>query len=397
MNKILAAILGTALLSASYAAAALFPLFEDFEANEAGISEPAGWRQGPPVGTVSIGDPWSVDEVEGWGKVYKFDGAGEFDGNGRAYSTIEIANVPEGDGESWEVSVDFQLANFLMNGPTDSFRFGIGVLGAHFMFSNGRGGGFGGNDYYLIDWGFTLPEQVRQLDETPMTYRILEWGPLGVVELGFFSGHIPAGFFNTNDRFQMIVQGEYEGGSLTISSWVRNLDTGASVEAVSAVATNPMSGRFFGPRFQSGSGVTTVAPPSPNTLGELTMHLDNFRVGELGGYDFHQPEPSPPFWYGFEPGTNGWLEGWFGKLQPIDESNWALHEHFGWVYSPSGESDSAWIHLPGHADLEWIWTSDETFPHFESSVDGWYYFLTEPEPLFYRQDTGAFVRLTGQD
>lgn len=374
--------------------AAVYPFIDDFEGNSAGSSQPAGWRQGPPVGTASIGAPWSVDEVPGWGMVYKFSGPGEFDGNGRAYSTVEMAGVPKGDGEGWELSVDFQLAEFLMDGPTDSFRFGMGVLGSHFMFSNGRGGGFGGNDFYLIDWGFTLPEEVGQLDQTPMTYRILEFGPLGVVEIGFFSGHIPAGFFNTEDRFRMFVTGEYEGTTLTISSWVENLENDESVEPVSSQIENPMSGRFFGPRFQSGAGVTTHSTPSFNTLGELTIYMDNFRVAEIGGAP-GDPDPTPewPFWTEFEEVGNGWFEGWLGALFPIEESFWGKHEKLGWLYSTSASSESVWLYTIDIEDFEWFWTSEEAFPHLMDESGDWYYLIKEPELMLYLQETSEFILL----
>lgn len=372
--------------------AAVFPFIDDFEGNVPGTSQPAGWRQGPPVGTASIGDPWSVDELMDGRKVYKFSGPGEFDGNGRAYSTVEIADVPNEDGESWELSVDFQLAEFLTNGPTDSFRFGMGVLGSHFMFSNGRGGGFGGNDYYLVDWGFTLPEEVRQLDQIPMTYRILEFGPLGVVEIGFFSAHIQPGFFNTEDWFRMYVLGEYQGDSLTITSWVENLENANATDPVSSTIENPMSGRYFGPRFQSGSGVTTNSPPSFNTLGELTIYMDNFRVGEVGGL-IQDPEPELPFWKDFEVSTDGWHVGWLGRLFPVEDTSWAKHEDFGWLYSKSTASNSVWFGVQEIDEIAWFWTAEEIFPHLMSDSENWYYLISEPTRMLYSQETSEFIIL----
>jgi hypothetical protein len=366
------------LLAATTVYAAVFPYFENFDANPTGTSAPQGWRQGPPVGTVSIGAPWSVAEVEGWGKVYQFKGAGDFDGNGRAYATVEIGGLPTASGDSWETSVDFRLTDLVMDGPTDSFRFGMGVLGSYFMFSNGRGGGFGGNDFYLIDWGFTLPEQVRQLPDVPMTYRILEWGPLGVIERGLFSGHIPAGFFNSSDRYRMVVQGIYAGTSLTLKSWVDNLDTLNAVPPVEVTIANPMTGPHFGLRFTSGSGVTTVNPPSFNALGQLTIHMDNFKVAGIGQ---QPPSPAVPFWAGFQMDANGWRSGWLGTLYDYQSSGWAAHADLGLVYSPSQADGLVWLYLPHQSQLGWLATSSALYPYLRTQSGDWYYLFTEPEPL----------------
>lgn len=350
--------------------AATFPLIEDFESSPLGTDAPVDWRHGPPAGSKSIGMPWSVAESPDWGRVYQFSGPGQFDGNGRAYATIPVDDVPFGDGTNWRYSVDFRLLDFLMDGPMDSFRFGLGVLGLNTLFGSASAGGFGGNDFYLIDWGFTLPEAIEQLDEVSMTYRFIEFGALGAVDIGFYSQHISAGFFNTTDTFRMVVEGRYVGTDLNLVSWVENLSQGSSTEPATAVAPNPLPGRYFGMRLQSGAGVTTVSPPSPNALGELTIHFENVRLTDV---DYVDPDPEP-FWNSFIDVEGGWKSGWLGFLQPQVDS-YAYHPGLGWVYSISPDSASAWIYPVENPGFGWFWTGEAHFPYLWSPADGWCYLL----------------------
>ena len=375
--------------------AATFPFLTGFEDSPVGDSAPVGWRHGPPSGTRSIGEPWSVAEVEGWGRVYQFSGPDELDGVGRAYATIPIDGVPHGDGANWRFSVEFQLAEFLMDGPMDSFRFGLGVLGQNALFASASAGGFGGNDFYLIDWGFTLPEEIRQLDRVSMTYRFIEFGALGAVDIGFFSQHIPAGFFNTQDTFRMIVEGRYTGATLTLTSWVENRSGGGATNPVSAVASNPLPGRHFGFRFQSGAGVTTISPPSPNNLGALTIYLDNVRLTDVNYVD---PEPPPPFWDSFADAGDGWKDGWIGRLRPA-AGPWAFHPDLGWLYSISPGPDFAWILPAQNPALGWAWTAEDVFPFMWTQLLGWCYLLGMPDlpPYLNVLETGQWIGLAPMD
>jgi hypothetical protein len=365
-----------------------FPVIIDFSDSPTGTDAPLDWRHGPPAGTKSIGMPWSVAETPDWGNVYQFSGPGQFDGNGRAYATFPVDDLPFGDGANWRFSVDFRLVDFLMDGPMDSFRMGLGVLGQNTLFGSASAGGFGGNDFYLIDWGFTLPEMVQQLDAVSMTYRFIEFGALGAVDIGFYSRHVEAGFFNTKDTFRMIVEGRFSGTDLNLASWVENITQGAATDSVTAVAPNPLPGRHFGFRLQSGAGVTTVSPPSPNALGELTIHFDNVRLTDV---DYTDPDPEPdPFWNAFADAGDGWKTGWLGLLKP-SEGAWAYQSGMGWIHSVSSVSDSVWIHPLEHPSLGWIWTTDALFPFVWSSGLGWGYLLDSGvgDPQFLAVESGT--------
>lgn len=291
-------------LAASAAGAATFPYAQDFSGatlgqtkspyngisgsgvNESTLPEnPTGWIDGPPVTAGSNTSPWSIADGAGAnGRYLRFSGPSNFDGNGRGYASVPVTGIATTAGSGFKQTSTFQFDALTLDGATDSFRFGLGALGAQPNFASNAAGstGAGGTSFYLADAGFTSAG-TTDLASQQLNLRIFRFGGAGNVELVSVGvGVIPVGYLNTTDVFQMTLAGTYDAlGGLTLQATLDNITSAADdvFQTASVLEAAPLTGTYFGYRHNSGT------PASANRLATLDFRHDNFAVTPV-------PEPA---------------------------------------------------------------------------------------------------------
>jgi hypothetical protein len=94
---------------------------------------------------------------------------------------------------------------------------------------------------------------------------------------------------------------------------------------------------------------------------------------------------------------NGWRNfTWFGNYYDTN-LNWLFHEHHGWIYRESENTDtnSIWLYDP---TIGWLWTSSYVYPNLYQSESGageWiYYDISSKSPRrFYRYSAYAWEEI----
>ncbi|MEX2382501.1 MAG: hypothetical protein WD490_08965 [Opitutales bacterium] len=241
---------------------------------------PTGWRAGPPAGSSSTDEPWFI-RADGGEKYLEFSGAHRFDGNGRAYATTEVPGAPTVSGSGWRVSSDLAFDALTFGEGDNNFRFGVTGAAVRLLYLSSGGGGVGGNEFYLADFGFTAGENTgaATLAQATPTLRIYrfgggESGPGGEVAL---SEPLPAGYLNTTDTYRLTLDGFYEEEGILLTARMENITGSGKTVTVSGIDPNPHRGAYFGYRHNSSPWFDV------NQLAELIFRHDNFNVLATSG------------------------------------------------------------------------------------------------------------------